>query len=81
MFKQFEIILTIVFTALSAVLLFFIIWRLRSLFFKRKARISIWNKKVGMHYRAAKIFLAAVRPSLNACKLNASVPGGILLTN
>ena len=58
MFRQFEIILTIVFTSLSAVFIFFIIWRLRSIFFKRHVRIPVWEKKVGMLNRIAKLVLA-----------------------
>ncbi|MGB3477851.1 MAG: M23 family metallopeptidase [bacterium] len=60
MFKQFEIILTIVLMTLSTVFLFFIIWRLRSIFIKRKVRIPIWNKKVGILNRAAKLVLVVV---------------------
>jgi len=58
MFKQFEIILTTAFMALSAVFLFLIICRLRSIFFKRDMRVSIFAKKVGVFNRVAKLLLA-----------------------
>ncbi len=59
MFRQFEMILTILCTALSAVFLTLIIFRLRGLYLKKYIRIPIWNKKVGGLNRAAKIILAA----------------------
>lgn len=58
MFKQFEIILTAVCLALSVVFLTLIIVRIRNVYFKKKIRILIWNKKVGILNRAGKIAMA-----------------------
>jgi len=58
MFKQFEIILTTLLSAVSAVFLTFIIVRIRNIYFKKKNRIPIWNKKVGVLNRISKITMA-----------------------
>jgi hypothetical protein len=58
MFKQFEIILTAICLALSALLLTLIIVRIRNIYFKKKARIPIWNKKVGILNKVGKIVMA-----------------------
>ena len=58
MFKQFEIILTTLLSVLSAVFLIFIIVRIRNIYVKKKGRVSIWNKKVGVLNRISKIAMA-----------------------
>ena len=58
MFKQFEIILTAVCLALSALFLTLTVVRIRNFYFKKKVRIPIWNKDVGMFNRGGKIVMA-----------------------
>lgn len=58
MFRQFEIILTTFFLVLSAVFLILIIIRIRNIYFMKKPRKPIWDKNVGVSYRAGKILMA-----------------------
>ena len=59
MFKQFEIVLTTLYLVLSAALLAAMAFRIRGAFIRRTARISIWDQRVGITYRAGKLALAA----------------------
>ncbi len=58
MFQRFEIILTVGSLALSVLFVIFIFIRIRNILFQKKARIPIWNKKVGILDRAGKIAMA-----------------------
>ncbi|MBA7617359.1 hypothetical protein ES703_24673 [subsurface metagenome] len=58
MFRQFEIILTILFLVLSAVFLTVIIFRIRNIYFKKNARLPIWKKEVGILNRVGKLTMA-----------------------
>ena len=60
MFRRFELILTIIITALSVLFLLLIFLRLRSIFLKRTKRIPLWSKDVSIVYRLVKIILALV---------------------
>ena len=58
MFRHFEIILTTVCLVLCAVFLTAIIFRLRNIYFRKNARVNIWNKQVGIWNRVAKLITA-----------------------
>lgn len=58
MLRQFEIILTAVCLVLSATFLILIIVRIRNIYFKKNARVPIWNKEVGILNRAGKLIMA-----------------------
>jgi murein DD-endopeptidase MepM/ murein hydrolase activator NlpD len=62
MFRQFEIILTSVCLALSAVFFIFIAFRIRNNFFKKNKRVPIWNKQVSIANKTAKIITAVSLP-------------------
>jgi hypothetical protein len=59
MFKQVEIALTIGYLVLSAALLAAMAFRIRGALPGRAARVSIWDQRVGIAYRAGKLVLAA----------------------
>ncbi|MFN2109610.1 MAG: M23 family metallopeptidase [Anaerolineae bacterium] len=59
MFKQVEIVLTTLFLVLSAALLAAMAFRIRGALTKRTERLSIWDQRVGIAYRAGKVALAA----------------------
>jgi hypothetical protein len=59
MFKQFEIVLTTLYLVLSAALLAAMAFRIRGALIRRAARMSIWDQRVGIAYRAGKLALAA----------------------
>ena len=59
MFKQFEIVLTTLYLVLSAALLAAMAFRIRGALIRRAARMSIWDPRVGIAYRAGKLALAA----------------------
>jgi hypothetical protein len=59
MFRQFEIVLTTLYLVLSAALLAAMAFRIRSTFIRRAARMSIWDPRVGIAYRAGKFAMAA----------------------
>jgi hypothetical protein len=59
MFKQFEIVLTTLYLVLSAALLAAMAFRIRGALIRRSARMSIWDRRVGIAYRAGKLGLAA----------------------
>jgi len=59
MFKQFEIVLTTLYLVLSAALLAAMVFRIRGALIRRAARMSIWDPRVGIAYRAGKLALAA----------------------
>jgi hypothetical protein len=59
MFKQVEIVLTTLYLVLSAALLAAMAFRIRNALLKRAARVSIWDRRVGIVYRAGKLALAA----------------------
>ncbi len=58
MFKQFEIILTAACLVLSAIFLILIIARIRNIYFKKNARVLIWNKNVSILNKAGKLIMA-----------------------
>jgi hypothetical protein len=58
MFKQAEIILTILFLVLSAVLLGAIMFRIKNAAIKSTERVPIWDQRVGIAYRVGKLTLA-----------------------
>jgi len=58
MLSQFEIILTTLCLVLSAVFLIVIIIRIRNIYLKKNTRVPIWNKKVGILNRVAKLIMA-----------------------
>ena len=62
MFRQFELILTTVCLALSAVFLILIIIRIRSVFLKKTRRAPIWNKRVSIVYKIVKVITAISLP-------------------
>ena len=64
MYRQFEIILTIVSLVLTFLFLVIIIIRIRNLLLKRKKRISIWRKEAGMLNRVFKLTMAFAIPFL-----------------
>jgi hypothetical protein len=66
MFKQFEIVLTTLYLVLSAALLVAMALRIRGALIRRGARLSIWDQRVGIAYRAGKLVLAASLPLLAA---------------
>jgi hypothetical protein len=66
MFKQFEIVLTTLYLVLSAALLAAMALRIRGALIRRGARLSIWDQRVGIAYRAGKLVLAAALPLLAA---------------
>jgi hypothetical protein len=66
MFKQFEIVLTTLYLVLSAALLVAMALRIRGALIRRGARLSIWDRRVGIAYRAGKLVLAASLPLLAA---------------
>ena len=59
MFKQVEIVLTTLYLVLSAALLAAMVFRIRGALIRRATRISIWDRRVGIAYRAGKLALAA----------------------
>jgi len=59
MFKQFEIVLTTLYLVLSAALLAAMAFRIRGALIGRAARMSIWDQRVGIAYRAGKLAMAA----------------------
>ncbi len=59
MFKQAEIALTTLYLVLSLALLAAVAFRIRGALTRRKARIPIWEKRVGIGYRIGKLALAA----------------------
>jgi hypothetical protein len=59
MFKQVEILLTTLYLVLSAALLAAMVFRIRGALIRRAARLSIWDRRVGIAYRAGKLALAA----------------------
>jgi hypothetical protein len=59
MFKQVEIVLTTLYLVLSAALLAAMAFRIRGALIRRAARMSIWDQRVGIAYRAGKLALAA----------------------
>jgi hypothetical protein len=59
MFKQFEIVLTTLYLVLSAALLVAMAFRIRGALMGRAARMSIWDRRVGIAHRAGKLALAA----------------------
>jgi hypothetical protein len=59
MFKQVEIVLTTLYLVLSAALLAAMAFRIRGALIRREARMSIWDQRVGIAYRAGKLALAA----------------------
>jgi hypothetical protein len=61
MFKQFEIILTSASLVFSAIFLVLIFLRIRNILIK-KNRISVWDKRVGMLNRIAKLTMAIAIP-------------------
>jgi hypothetical protein len=58
MIKQFEMTSPTTCLILSALLLAAIIFRIRNAFYRKNARVSVWNKEVGTLYRAAKLAMA-----------------------
>ncbi len=58
MFRRFELILTALFTVLSAVILIAGASRIRWLFRKQRSRVPIWDKEVGAACRAGKMTMA-----------------------
>ncbi len=66
MFKQVEIVLTTLYLVLSAALLAAMALRIRGALIGRGARMSIWDQRVGITYRAGKLALAASLPLLAA---------------
>jgi len=58
MFKQIEIVLTTVCLMLSAIFLTLIIVRIRAIYFKKNARVSVWNNKVGILNKSGKLIMA-----------------------
>jgi len=58
MFKQAEIILTPVFLAISTLFLIIIIYRVRNIYFKKNARVSIFKKEVGILNKVGKLTMA-----------------------
>ena len=58
MLQQHEKILTTLCLVFSAIFLTIIIVRIRNIFFKKSARVPIWNKKVGMSNRVGKLAMA-----------------------
>ncbi len=59
MFKQVEIVLTTLYLVLSAALLAAMAFRIRGALIRRAARMPIWDRRVGIAYRAGKLGLAA----------------------
>jgi hypothetical protein len=59
MFKQAEIALTTLFLVLSLALLTAMTFRIQGALIRRRERISIWDQRVGIAYRAGKLALAA----------------------
>jgi hypothetical protein len=57
-FRRFEIILTVLFTALSLLVLIVIALRIRGLRRKKKPRVPVWSNGVGPAFRAGKTILA-----------------------
>lgn len=62
MFRQFEIILTTACLGLSAVFLILIIIRIRSVFLKKARRVPLWNKRVSILNKIAKVIIAISLP-------------------
>jgi hypothetical protein len=58
MFKQVEIVLTTLYLVLSVALLAAMAFRIQGALTGRAARVPIWDKRVGMTYRAGKLALA-----------------------
>jgi hypothetical protein len=58
MLRQFEIILTALCMALITTLLIIIMVRIRNVFIKQKARVSIWDREVGILTRVSKLTMA-----------------------
>lgn len=64
MFRQFEIIFTSVCMGLCALYLILIIIRIRSILFRKSARVPIWNNRVGLLNKTAKVITAISLPLL-----------------
>ena len=62
MFRQGEIILNPLFLALTFLFLLFISLRLRGIFLKKKSRITLGNKDLGLHYRISGAMKAVALP-------------------
>ena len=62
MFRQFEIILTAVCMGLCALFFVLIIIRIRSVFFKKNARMPIWDSRVSILNKTLKIITAIILP-------------------
>jgi hypothetical protein len=58
MLRQFEVILTSVCLALSAIFLTIIVFRIRNAYLGKNARVHIWNKEVGIWNRLGKATMA-----------------------
>ncbi|MFC2104428.1 S41 family peptidase [Bacteroidota bacterium] len=58
MLRQIEITLNVACLLLSVIFLTLIIIRIRNIYFKKKARVSIWNKKVSIINKVSKLFMA-----------------------
>jgi len=64
MFKQAEIMLTILYLVLSAVLLATMMFRIKNALIRRTERVPIWDKHVGIAYRVGKLIKAVSLISL-----------------
>jgi murein DD-endopeptidase MepM/ murein hydrolase activator NlpD len=84
MFRQFEVILTTVCMGLSALFLILIIIRIRSILFRRAARVPIWNERVSVLNKAGKIITAISLPLMAFGIINfifiVSVPSVVIRT-
>ena len=82
MLKQFEIVLTVFFTVLSVLILIAGTFRIRSLCRKKKARVPIWDKKVGALFRTGKMMMALswllLAPGLIFYVFIATMPSAVL---
>ncbi len=82
MFRQFEIVLTTVCLVLSAVFLTVIIFRIRNIYFKKNARVPIWNKNVGILNRVGKLTMAVslilLAPSVIYFIFIATMPSAVI---
>jgi hypothetical protein len=70
MFRQFEVILTTACLVLSAVFLFLIIIRVRSIFLKKTRRAPIWHKRVSIVNKIAKVITALSLPLMTLGIIN-----------
>jgi len=84
MFRQFEIILTTVCLVLSAAFLILIILRIRNILLKKTVRVPIWNKRVSIVNKIAKLITALSLPLMTLGIINfifiVSIPSVVIRT-